>query len=84
MLLENNYFILYCWKIIIFWWLFIASQFPFDYIAYKHGTKRGRVPKNSEKGTKELDRLKCLSTKIQEVTSNVVITGKNEKQYVYN
>ena len=32
-------------------------------------------------GTKELDRLKYLSTKIQEVTSNVAITEINKKQY---
>ena len=31
------------------------------------------------KGTKELEELKHLSTKIQKVTSNVVITEKNEK-----
>ena len=34
------------------------------------------------KGTKELDQLNHLSTKIQEVTKNVAITEKNEKQYV--
>ena len=34
------------------------------------------------KDTKELDQLKHLSTKIQEVTKNVAITEKNEKQYV--
>ena len=34
------------------------------------------------KDTTELDQLKHFSTKIQEVTSNVAITEKNEKQYV--
>ena len=40
-------------------------------------TEKGR-----EEGTKELEQLKHLSTKIQEVTSNVVISEKNEIQYV--
>ena len=31
---------------------------------------------------KYLEQLKHLSTKIQEVSSNVMITEKNEKQYV--
>ena len=31
------------------------------------------------KGTKDLEQLKHLSTKIQKVTSNVVIAEKNEK-----
>ena len=31
------------------------------------------------RGTKELEQLKYLSTKIEEVTSNVAITMKNEK-----
>ena len=34
------------------------------------------------KGYQILEQLKYLSTKIQEVISNVVITEKNEKQYV--
>ena len=33
------------------------------------------------KDTKEFEQLKHLSTKIQEVTSNVAITEKNEKQH---
>ena len=33
------------------------------------------------KDTRELEQLKHLSTKIQEVTSNVAITEKNEKQH---
>ena len=61
---------------IVLWWLFIASQFPFDYI----------LPiimmEQNMKMSKELDPLKHLSTKMQEVTSNVPITEKNEKQYI--
>ena len=34
------------------------------------------------KGTKYLEQLKHLIIKIQEVTSNVAITEKNEKKYV--
>ena len=34
------------------------------------------------KGYQELDQLKHLSIKIQEVASNVVVTEKIEKQYV--
>ena len=34
------------------------------------------------KSTKELHKLKHLNMKTQEVTSNVVINEKNEKQYV--
>ena len=38
--------------------------------------------RKKEKGSEELDQLEHLSTKIQEVTSDVAITEKNEKQYV--
>ena len=56
---------------IILWWLFIASQLPFDYnVQYNNKAKNKR-------GHKELEQL---STKIQEVTLNVPITAKNEKQ----
>ena len=63
-------------EMVILWLLFIASQFSIDYIAqqYNDEAKKGS-------GTKELEQLKLLSTKIQEVTSNVTITEKNEKQY---
>ena len=60
----------------VLWWLFIASQFPFDYI----------LPiimmEQNMKKSKKLDPSKHLSTKMQEVTSNVAITEKNEKQNV--
>ena len=55
----------------------MVSQFSFDFIAPNIITnQKGR-------GAKELEQLmKHFSTKIQEVTSNVVIAKKNEKQYV--
>ena len=34
------------------------------------------------RGAKELEQLKHLSTKILESTTNVMITKKNEKQYI--
>ena len=37
-----------------------------------------------EKGAKELDPLEHLSTKIEEVTSNVAITEKNEYMSNYH
>ena len=56
---------------IILWWLFIASQLPFDYnVQYNNKAKNKR-------GHKELEQL---STKIQEVTLNVPKKKKNEKQ----
>ena len=61
---------------VILWWLFIASQFSFDFVVRNMMKQKGR-------GTKELEQfMKHLSTKIQEVTSNVAVTEKNEKQYV--
>ena len=64
-------------EIIISWWLFITSQFSFDFITPNIMTKqRG-------KSTKELEQLmKNLTTKMQEVTSNVAVSEKNQKQYV--
>ena len=64
-------------EIIISWWLFITSQFSFDFITTNIMTKqRG-------KSTKELEQLmKNLTTKMQEVTSNVAVSEKNQKQYV--
>ena len=52
--------------------IFIASQFPFDFI-----TPKGK----GCQGSKAIEAF-IFSTKIQEVTSNIVITAKNEKQYV--
>ena len=41
------------------------------------------VQGKKRKGTKELEQLmRHLSTTIQEVTSNVAVTEKNETQYV--
>ena len=38
--------------------------------------------KQMGRGAKELEQLKHLSTKILESTTNVMITKKNEKQYI--
>lgn len=43
-----------------------------------------RAKKNNKKNrrfTKQFEQMKHMKIKIQEVTSDVVITGKNEKQY---
>ena len=61
-------------KMIILWWQLYASRFPGGYITqYIDGRKRG---------TKYVEQLKHLSIKIQEVTSTLAITKKNEKQYI--
>ena len=39
-------------KIVTLWWLFIASQFPFDFIALNIMTQQKRM------GTMELEKLK--------------------------
>ena len=54
--------------------LFIASQFLLDFTAPDVTTK--------QKGKGLEKQLEHLSTKIQESSSNVAITEKNEKQYV--
>ena len=57
----------------ILWRIFIASQFLFGYIAhYNDRVKRERVPRSQIN----------WSIYLQEVTSNVAITKKNEIQYV--
>ena len=62
---------------IILWWLFITSQFSYDLIV------PNIMMKQKGKGYQGLEQLmKLLSTKIQEVTSNVAIDEKNGKQYV--
>ena len=58
---------------VILCWIFIALQFPSDFIALNVMTK--------QKGKGHLKQLKHLSTKIQESTSNVAITEENEKEY---
>ena len=61
---------------ILSWWLFfIASQFTHWFITYRLIW----LWSQNGKGTKELEEPKHLSTKIQEVTSNIVIIEKNEK-----
>ena len=56
-------------KTIILWWLFIASQFPFDFITPNIMAE--------QKGKEyQLEQLKHLSKKIQEVTLNAAISKK--------
>ena len=57
-------------KMVILWWLFIALYFPFDFIA------PNIMAEQKGKGYQELEKLKHLSTKMQEATSNVRITKK--------
>ena len=52
------------------WWIFIASQFPFDFIVPNVMTEL------KKKGYQELEQLKHLSMKMQEFASNIVITEK--------
>lgn len=63
-------------EIIILWWLFTDSQFPFDFVISNAMTELKR------KGYQEyIDQLKHLRMKLQEVASSAAIT-KIEKQYV--
>ena len=60
--------------------LFIASQFPFDFIAPHIMTEQ--IGKGYQ-GIRAIQAFEHLSMNKQEVTLNVVITTeKNEKQYV--
>ena len=59
--------------------LFIASQFPFDFIAPHIMTEQ--IGKGYQ-GIRAIEAFEHLSMNKQEVTSNVVIPEKNEKQYV--
>ena len=61
--------------IVLSWWLlFIASRFT--HVGLYHLIYWWSIKAND---TKELEQLKHMSTKIQEVTSYVIITEKNEK-----
>ena len=61
---------------IILWWLFIAAQFPFDFIVPNIMAEQNR---NEYQGIRSAEAFEYEN---KQVPSNITITEKNEKQCV--